>query len=328
MRASESGICDFRGTCPEDHEPIHKRVEELLKGYWLPHLRSRSASQMVSMMEVPARKAAQHDNAFYVFNAVHFIEALVSTIFSRLQEGTMSKKDFLNVLDCIHNRFLLVAPMSLFVLDLNQNLPASCLVTRGINQAIINIKDLIVQSPINALLASTFRQHIRRIHSGELDVEDVAELVAVHNLAASIVEIGAERRLFCNCECVSYLSFDFLQDTQKFTLSKILKDEIVDTFIIHPSFFKLSHLLPDVVKMEWRSRVSLSPMTRSCQSCSRTPRNKADVGVMSGCSCLLCIECLDTFVHQQFDIKCPNCWKTSLDYIPASGFNRFLSTLQ
>ena len=328
MYSFESDTRELRGTCPEDHKPIHQRVEELLNGYRLLDLRSRTASDMVSMMEVPARKATQHANAFYVFNAVHFVEALVSTIFSRLQEGKMSRQEFLNVVDCIQNRFLLAAPMSLFLLDLHLNFPASCLVTRGINQAITNIKNLIFQSPMQHLLASTFREHVRRIHSGELDVEDVAELVAVHNLGSSIMEIGAERRLFSNCEGISYLSFDFLQDTQKFTLSNTLKEQTVDTIIIHPSFFKLSHLIPDVVKMEWRSRVALSPMTRSCESCSRTLGNKADVGVMSGCSCLLCIGCLDSFVQQQSDIKCPHCWKTSLDYIPASGFNTFLSMLQ
>ena len=319
---------DENAPCPASHKLLHSRVDEIEERGDL-YLRGRSVSSMIEDIKVEARMAMECGKALYVYRAIRYTKALITELISGMKEGRILKKEVLEVTDTLLAEFLMAAHIEIFVMDMRDDVPSSCLLTQKINEAACDILKLVTNLQFGQFFSGSFDEHLRRIQSGKLDVSDYSIVVAFHNVRSCINEIAAERRMSERLSDLFYLDFDYLQEARKFLLTKTVKDELVKSSVIHATFFNLSSLLPESVKIEWRSRVSMasSPLAHSCECCTSFFSSKSSIGVMSGCSCNICIKCLDSFVYQQSDIKCPNCEVLSADYIPATGYNNIASML-
>lgn len=319
---------DENAACPASHKLLHIRVAEIEKE-GDRYLRGTSISSMIGGIKIEARMAMECGKALYVYRALRYTKAVITELINGMKEERILKKEVLEVTEILLAEFLMAAHFEIFVMDMRDDVPSSCLLTQKINEAACDILKLVTNLQYGQFFSGSFDEHLRRIQSGKLDVPDYMIVVAFHNVRSCINEIAAERRISDRSSDLFYLDFDYLQESQKFLLTKTVKDELVESSVIHATFFNLSSLLPESVKIEWRNRVSMasSHFAHSCECCTTFFSSKSSIGVMSGCSCNICIKCLDSFVYQQSDIKCPNCGVLSEDYIPATGYNNIASML-
>lgn len=221
-------------------------------------------------------------------------------------------------------------PFDAFSITYNEITSESCVFKQTVDTLFTDIKNLIIKSTLFNNKRLSVPEIINHILSGFYNINSLMLIKVLQDILKGIHDFEtAFGKTITNPEYSYRIGVRWSQRNNMFRIY-LETDAKITVLIISAVHLQAKVInMSDHIEIQWKKRVSDPTIhdESSCPVCLENYDNARQKGILSGCSHVVCTDCLDVFL-QNGTINCPICRQPYFDHMRDITFERLLNHIK